>query len=68
MIAQVFPFIVNVFKFCIDTFWSLIGAVGSRRVWLYAMYMLLSYRFILRPVFGMAERGSDTSEEKGRKK
>lgn len=52
MISQLFPFIVNVFTFAIDTFWRLIGAVGSRRIWLYAMYMVLSYRFILRPIFG----------------
>lgn len=62
MISQIFPYIVNVFKFAIDTFWRLIGSVGSRRIWLYSMYMVLSYRFILRPVFGWAS-GSDKAKK-----
>jgi len=65
MVTQIFPYVVNVFTFAIDTFWSLIGAVGSRRIWLYAMYMLLSYRFILRPIFGWASAsGSDYADKK----
>lgn len=65
MVTQIFPYIVNVFTFAINTFWSIIGACGSRRVWLYAMYMVLSYRFILRPVFGWAkEAGSDYAHKK----
>lgn len=69
MITQVFPFVVNVFKFAVDTFWRLIGAVGSRRIWLYAIYMVLSYRFILRPVFGWASSaGSDRADKKRKDK
>lgn len=65
MVTEIFPYVVNVFTFATETFWSIIGAVGSRRIWLYAMYMLLSYKFILRPIFGWASTaGSDYAEKK----
>lgn len=65
MVSQLFPFVVNVFTFAVNTFWSLLGAIGSQNIWLYAIYMLLSYRFILRPVFGWASSaGSDRANKK----
>lgn len=64
MVTQLFPFVVNVFTFALNTFWAVIGAVGSRRIWLYAFYMYLSYRFFLRPVFGWASSGSDKADKK----
>lgn len=65
MVTQLFPYIVNVFTFAIDAFWAVIGACGSRRIWLYAMYMVLTYRFFLRPVFGWANKaGSDYADRK----
>lgn len=67
MVSQLFPYITQVFTFAIDVFWRLIGACGSRRIWLYAMYMVLSYRFILRPVFGWAS-GSDRADKERKRK
>ena len=65
MVTQLFPYVVNVFSFAADTFWSLLGAIGSQNIWLYVVYMLLSYRFILRPVFGWANSaGSDRANKK----
>lgn len=67
MVSQLFPYITQVFTFAIDVFWRLIGACGTRRIWLYAMYMVLSYRFILRPVFGWASSAGSDKAKKNRK-
>lgn len=65
MVTQIFPFITQIFTFCIDAFWRLITAVGSQRIWLYCIYILLSFRFFLRPFFGQARHsGSDEAYKK----
>lgn len=65
MIAELFPHVTNLFTGIVAWFWTLLGSVGSRRIWLYTMYMLLSYRFILRPIFGGAGfAGSDKANKK----
>lgn len=52
MVSQLLPQVAFCYTSLIDMFWELIGACGSRRIWLYAMYMILTYRFILRPLYG----------------
>ena len=65
MFNQIFPYVANVFTFALDTFSRLLNAMGAFRIWLYVIYVLLSYRFILRPVFGWASSsGSDRADKK----
>ena len=65
MINQIFPVVSDVFVFAIDTFYEMLNAMGAFRLWLYVIYMFLSYRFILRPIFGWASSaGSDRANKK----
>lgn len=67
MVSQIIPYVTQVFVFCMNMFWNLIGAIGSRRIWLYAMYMYLSYRFFLRPIFGWVGPSGSDKVKKNRK-
>lgn len=65
MVTQLFPYVTQVFTFSIDVFWRLLTRVGSQRIWLYSLYIYLSYRFFLRPIFGWAgSSGSDFAQKK----
>lgn len=57
--AQVLPAVGNVITQCSAWFLQIINAVDGLPVWMTAVLVWLSYKFLLRPLFGHA--GSDVA-------
>lgn len=57
--AQVLPAVGNVITQCSAWFLQIINAVDGLAVWMTAVLVWLSYKFLLRPLFGQA--GSDVA-------
>ena len=57
--SQVLPVVGNVITQCSTWFLQIINAVDGLAVWMTAVLVWLSYKFLLRPLFGQA--GSDVA-------
>ena len=57
--SQVLPAVGNVISQCSIWFLQVINAVDGFPVWMTAVLVYLSYKFLLRPLFGQA--GSDVA-------
>lgn len=57
--SQVLPAVGNVLTQCSTWFLQIINAVDGLPVWMTGVLVFLSYKFLLRPLFGHA--GSDVA-------
>ena len=65
MFSEIFLGVVEVFISVGNYFWSVLDATGAINIYRYVIYMVLSFRFILRPIFGWASSvGSDRADKK----
>lgn len=59
--SQVLPAVANVITQCSAWFLQVLNAVDGLAVWMTAVLVVLSYKFLLRPLFGSA--GSDIARK-----
>lgn len=56
--SQVLPAVGNVLTQCSAWFLQIMNAVDGLPVWMTGVLVFLSYRFLLKPLFGYAESDS----------
>lgn len=65
MVGVIIPYVASIFYNVAEAFYAMLLATGAQTLWLRVIIMLLSYRFILRPIFGWASSaGSDYANKK----